>query len=125
MIPTILETLNVHMQAASQASISGGQRGQGDDFNHQINKESLNYQQILFFSYFFGQEVEKEIAELVDRRLAEETTCHLAVGLFDTARNQRVQVKLQHSVFHRAAGRRKCGADELVQLACPTQGVTK
>jgi hypothetical protein len=39
--------------------------------------------------------VEKEIAELVDRRLAEETTCHLAVGLFDTARNQRVQVRLQ------------------------------
>ena len=39
--------------------------------------------------------LEKEIAELVDRRLAEETTCHLAVGLFDTARNQRVQVRQQ------------------------------
>ncbi len=39
--------------------------------------------------------MEKEIAELVDRRLAEETTCHLAVGLFDTARNQRVQVSVK------------------------------
>ncbi len=50
---TILETLNVHMQAASQASISGGQRGQGDDFNHQINRGSINYQKILCFCIFY------------------------------------------------------------------------
>jgi hypothetical protein len=48
--------------------------------------------QILLSKYNLFQEVEKEIADLADRRLQEETTCTLAVGLFDTARNQRVQV---------------------------------